>query len=237
MKHDPRVLTTLSEFVRLLLTPYDVDAVLDDLTVRLQEVLELTGCGVSLAGNGKLQMATAIPERIIRLEREQERMQLGPCVSAFRSGEVVTVPDLQDPSIVAAWPDYCAVAAQIGIASVAGVPMKLGEQTVGAIDLHSAAPREWPSEQLTIAQIFADAATAYLINASTYDRQQRLNEQLQQALDSRVVIEQAKGIIAEARGIDVDAAFQIIRRHARSHGSSLRAVADAIVSLGLRLQP
>ena len=88
---------------------------------------------------------------------------------------------------------------------------------------------------MAIAGVLADMATGLLVNASEREQQQQLNDQLEQALDSRVVIEQAKGITANHSGISVDSAFQAIRQHARSHNTSLRSVAKAIVEVGLRV--
>src|SRR5690625_6055013 len=102
--------------------------------------------------------------------------------------------------------------------------MKIEKHYIGAISLYSQEVREWKEEDLFLARIFADAATVYLLNASTYDRERLLNQQLQQALDSRILIEQAKGIIAEARGVDVQAAFELIRRQrSEEHTSELQS--------------
>ena len=94
--------------------------------------------------------------------------------------------------------------------------------------------RDWTADDLDAARILADMATSYVINASELDRQRRVNEQLKEALASRIVIEQAKGALAAERGISVDEAFEVLRRHARSHSMNLRKVADAVVTLGLR---
>ena len=235
MANNSKILTTLSDFMRTLLTPYDVDLALDDLALRLCEILEMEGAGVSLAKDGRLQSATALPPAISPLEETQEATQSGPCVTAYRTTETVAVSDLRKSEHCEAWPEYCASADQIGYRAVAGIPMKIEKHSIGAISLYSQEVREWKEEDLFLARIFADAATVYLLNASTYDRERLLNQQLQQALDSRSLIEQAKGIIAEARGVDVQAAFELIRRQARSRNASLRSVAEAIVKLGLRL--
>ncbi len=231
-----RTFDTLSKFMRTLLAPYEVVSALDELVARTNEALGLAGSGVSLIGeDGSLQFATARPPGIIALEEEQARSQKGPCVEAARLGEIFAIPDLQDPSIVAQWPKYCAVAAEINIAAVVGVPMKIETKTVGALNLFSKDVRPWSAEELAVAQLFADAATVFLLNAATYDKQQVVNEQLLQALHSRAVIEQAKGIIAASQGIDVEQAFRVMRNYARSHHATVASVAEAVVSLGLRI--
>lgn len=226
-------LQTLSDFTRTLVTQYDVDAVLDDLTTRLVEVLGLAGSGVALASDGRLQFATAFPPRVIELELVQHQHQAGPCVNAYRSGKVVAVTDLSQYSD--RWPEYCVVAQRLGMTAVAGIPMRLEDETVGAINLYVDGTAEWPKEDLAAAVVMADMATGYLINASTLRQQEQLNEQLQRALDSKLIIEQAKGAIATSQGITVDDAFERIRRHARSHNVTVRAVAEAIVNLGLSI--
>lgn len=111
--------------------------------------------------------------------------------------------------------------------------MTLSGQVVGALNLYSRGPRDWPEEDMAAVQVLADMATGLLINASHLRQQDQLSEQLQQALDSRVVIEQAKGIVAHAHQESVDRAFDRIRQHARSRNAPLRSVTEAIVGLGL----
>lgn len=227
------LLSTLSGFTRTLIRPYDVDAVLQDLAECVSAVLGLVGSGVSLLKDDRLIYATAVPDRISALGQAQERTQAGPGVEACRTGEIVVVPDLALRTGV--WGAYCAAAAQAGVMAVAGIPMRLETRRVGALNLDAAEVREWAPEDLAVAQVLADMATAYLINASQFGQQQQLNDQLQRALDSRVVIEQAKGIVAATRGMSIEAAFELIRQRARNRNASLRSVADAIVHLGLEV--
>ncbi|MDN5780225.1 MAG: GAF and ANTAR domain-containing protein [Humibacillus sp.] len=228
-----RLLPTLSEFARTILGPYDLTSMLEDLAEAATDVLRLVGCGVSLITDDRITYAATVPGRLAALERAQERAQAGPCVQACRSGKIVAVADLglrsQD------WGVYCAAGAEAGVLAVAGIPMTLGETRVGALNLYADSLREWSSDDLAIAQVLADMATGYLINASEANKQQQLNGQLQHALDSRVIIEQAKGMVAATHGVTVQAAFGLIRAHARSHNASLRLVAEAIVHLGLRI--
>lgn len=224
-------LRTVSQFTRTLLTPYDVDTVLKDLMSRLVEMLDLTGIGVALAKDGKLEFATAVPECLSPLEHVQTQHQLGPSVDAFHSGAVVAVTDLS--SHRDRWPDYCATACHHGLRSVAGIPMQLSGSSVGALSLYARDIRHWSEEDLSAAIVMADMATGYLINASKRRQQEQLTEQLQRALESKVIIEQAKGVIANAHNTNVDQAFDLIRQHARSHNVTVHAVAEAIVNLGL----
>ncbi|MCK6211157.1 GAF and ANTAR domain-containing protein [Georgenia sp. EYE_87] len=229
--HDLFVETTAG-FSEKLLSHYEIDEVLLDLGDRLRRLFSLAGSGVTLGSNGQLHAVATVPADIHRLELFQEEHQEGPCVEAYRGGEVVAVPNL---ALEHRWPGYRRVADEFGMRAVAGVPMRLGEQTVGALNMYSTDVRKWSDEVLDAARVLANMATAYLINASSLAKQTLLSQQLQHALDSRVVIEQAKGILAEADGITVDAAFERLRHYARSRGVKVRAVASAVVSLDLRL--
>ena len=226
-------LRTVSEFSGRLLTPYDVDAVLKDLMARLAEVFDVAGAGMALAEEGALRSTVGFPVGIEALERIQNEQQTGPRVEAFLTGAVLAVPDLE--AYAEQWPAYCLAARERGLGSAVGIPLRLSGTSVGAVDLYAEGPREWPAEDLEVAVVLADMVTAYLINASKIRQQEQLTEQLQNALESRTVIEQAKGVIAARKGVTVDEAVEVIRRHARTHHVTVRAVADAIVNLGLQV--
>ena len=226
-------LRTLSEFSARLLSPYDVDTALRELMERLSDVLGLDGAGVALSQNGRLEFTTAIPERLAKLESSQIENQSGPCIDAFRFGRVVAVTDLQTQSEL--WPEYCEVAGGLGLVSVAGIPMRLSGTAFGAVNLYAAGPRDWPEDDIAAAMVMADMATNFLVNASKLRQQEQLNEQLQNALDSKAIIEQAKGIVANEHDSTIDQAFNRIRTHARNHHVSIHSVAEAVVRLGLRI--
>ena len=226
-------LRTVSEFSGRLLTPYDVDAVLKDLMARLAEVFDLAGAGMVLAEEGELRSTVGFPVGVETLERTQNEHQAGPCVEAFHTGAVLAIPDLE--AYADRWPAYCRAARERGLGSAVGIPLRLSGAAVGAVDLYAAGHRDWPAEDLEAAVVLADMVTAYLINASKIRQQEQLTEQLQRALESRTVIEQAKGVVAARNGVSVDDAFELIRRHARTHHVTVRAVSDAVVNLGLQV--
>jgi GAF domain-containing protein len=224
---------TLSRFAVVLPASYDLEATLGELTKSVVAVLDLSGSGVTIAKKDQLHFVTAVSHASSDLERNQERWQDGPCRAAYDSGEVVRVSDVRQES--ARWPEFAAAAAELGVAGVAGIPMRLADQTIGALNLDSTEPREWTDEDIAVAVLLADVATSYVVNASKLRQQEQLSEQLQEALDSRVVIEQAKGITAQQHALTVDQAYQRMRRHARSNNTSLRVVAEAIVAVGLQV--
>lgn len=232
MVDEPRLLKVVSDFAQTLVSDYAIADALHDLVERVTELLDLKGAGVLLDDDGRVKFATAINEVVAGVERVQERAQAGPCVEAHRSGQVVPVTDLrQDPG---RWPAFTEASLQAGIFAVVGIPMQVNGTRLGALNLYAEGPRAWSEDELAVAALLADMATAYVTNASALEKARRTAEQLQEALDSRVVIEQAKGMLAVERGISVDEAFERLRAHARRHRASLRSVAEAVVRLGMR---
>jgi GAF domain-containing protein len=229
----PRLLLgELERFARQLITDYSVSDALHDLVDASVTLLDLEGAGTLLARGGRLEFAAATPGAVTLLEELQERDQSGPCAEAFSTGETALVADLaleRDQ-----WPELVAVAERSGIRSVAATPLHLNGTRLGVLDLYDGRPRAWTDDDVRTAELLAALAAGYIANASRLDQARRTADQLQEALDSRVIIEQAKGVLAGERGIPVDQAFQVLRAHARSHNAPLREVANAVVNLGLR---
>ena len=225
--------TALSAFARTLAQGYEITDVLYDLTERVAEIIPVPAAGVSLLQDGALQHATSLNELAAAIEVVQEQSQQGPCVDACRTNEMVSVADVRvEPD---RWPAVSRAARAAGVVAMAGIPFSNGQATLGALNLYDVEPRHWSEAELARARVLADMATGYVVNASHLQRERRTNEQLRQALENRVVIEQAKGILAAQHGISVTQAFERLRGYARSHNASTRAVADAIVHLDLRL--
>ncbi len=230
---DQELLTrAVSGFARTLARGCEISEVLSDLAARATEALAVAGAGVSVLESGQVRFVAASDERSAGLERVQETRQAGPCVDACLTGMIVTAADLPEAS--RGWDRYRKAAREAGIAAVASVPMRHEGHSIGAVDLYSAGRRDWSADDLGAATVLADMATSYLVHAWELARQTRVNQQLREALDSRIVIEQAKGVLAAERHISVDEAFEVLRWHARSHSASLRSVAEAVVRLGLR---
>jgi len=226
-------LRTLSRFAVVLPAHYDLEAVLAELTDSVTSVLGLSGSGVTMAEEGQLRFVTAVSQASGDLERKQEEQQASPCRDAFETGVVIRVTDVRLES--ARWPEFSAAAIRLGVAGVAGIPMRLADEIIGALNLYSPDPREWSDGDIAVAGVLADVATSYVVNASKLRQQEQLSEQLQEALESRVIIEQAKGITAQQNAVTVDQAYQLMRRHARNNNASLRLVAEAIVAVGLQV--
>ncbi len=233
MTDQGRLLEVLTSFARHLVTDYAVSDALHDLVDGSTAVLQVAGAGVSLVDDGRLAFVTATPEQLASLERVQEDTQSGPCVDAYREGRPVVIANLDD--VPQRWPELADAAKDAGLIAVAGIPMRLNGSLIGVLNLYDDKPRDWTDDDVAGATLLADVASAYVANAQRLDRAQATADQLQHALDSRVIIEQAKGMIANQRGISVDAAFELLRSHARSHQASLRSVAEAVVNLRLQL--
>ena len=222
----------VTDFARLLVSDYHISDALHDLVDGVTEVLGISGAGVWLAEGNRLKFVTAANEPVSNLERIQEDAQQGPCLEARRSGQTVLIADLADDP--ARWPALSRSASHIGSVAVAVVPMSLNGTSLGALSLYDFKRHDWSKEEVGVARLLADTATGYVANASRLAEARRTAEHLQKALDSRVLIEQAKGMLAGERDISVDESFKLLRAHARSHNVSLHSVAEAVVNLRLR---
>jgi GAF domain-containing protein len=140
----------------------------------------------------------------------------------------VNVPDLA--AAAARWPDFAAVAAKAGVASVHAVPMRLRDTVVGALNLFGATPGSLKDADLRLAQALADVATVALIQDRAAADRNRVNEQLQNALDSRVILEQAKGVLSHSDDLDMRAAYAALRTYARDHNIKLTELSRALVN-------
>ena len=229
MPNPDTLLDSLERFAAALTGGYGIGDVLHNLTGEMAEVLDLTGAGVTLVHHGRQRFVTAAVEAVANVERVQENWQRGPCVDAAASASPVAVRDIDAEGAGTRWPKYIAAAKSVGIRAVAGIPMLAEERAIGAVDLYDGRPRDWSAEDLRVATIFARIATAYLTHASAAQQQQRTAEQLQQALNTRLIVEQAKGVLATKQGTTVDEAFQALRTYARAHNARIHDVSHAVV--------
>lgn len=163
-----------------------------------------------------------------RLEALEAEHGEGPCVDAYRGVEQVLTPDLSSEGN--RWPTFTPEALDAGFQAAAGFPLRRREQCIGALNLFLSARRPFPPTELRAAQAMADAATIGILQERARRRAQERAAQLQHALASRVAIEQAKGIASRALGIDVDEAFERIRRYSQDRNQPLRQVAEHIVA-------
>lgn len=221
------------DYAEALLRRYDIGDMLYRLTDHTLEILGVDGAGVSLGFTpDDLRFVSATDDRVARMEAAQIDVGEGPCYEAFRSGEPVAVDDLMGEQ---RWPEYRRHADEQTFRAVAGIPMPVGGSGIGAIDLYSTAPRDWTSDDLRTAQLLANVASGYIVNWRALDEKTTLTQQLQRALDSRVVVEQAKGMIAGRNGVDVSEAFQRLRKYSRDTQTKIHEVARQVVDGELTL--
>jgi GAF domain-containing protein len=211
-----------------LVDDFDVIELLMVLCRKCVESLEVEEAGVMLGdGRGHLHVAAASSERARLLELFELQNDEGPCLDCFRLGTPVSSSDLADPA--AKWPRFAREAVDVGFRSAHALPMRLRGQVIGALNLFSAEPIALPDEDERVAQAFADIATIAILQEWQFREQVRVAEQLQAALESRVIIEQAKGVIAERLGVDVEVAFGRLRKAARDHNRRLSELAREVV--------
>jgi len=195
---------------------------------RCVELLGADAAGLMLTDQrGDLQVVAATAERARDVAQLQLDLQEGPCPDCFATGLPQANIDLAAAS--SRWPGFCRAAVGAGFGGTHVLPMRLRRQVIGALTLFTDAPRALSDEHVAVAQAMADVATIGLLHERNLHDQTVLSEQLQAALNSRVLIEQAKGVLAARSGIGVAEAFTRMRAHARRHGLPLTAVATAVV--------
>jgi GAF domain-containing protein len=219
---------TFVELTDTMISDFDVIDFLHVLTGRSAELLDVAAAGLLLADpRGELRVVAASSEAARVLELFQLQADQGPCLDCYRSGQPVTSPDLTADQ---RWPRFAAAAAGAGFIAVQALPMRLRDQVIGALNLFRAAPGAFDPASVRIGQALADVATIGLLHERTMRRSDTLNEQLQAALNSRVIIEQAKGKLAERLGTDMNQAFTILRDHARNTNQRLSDVARNFIN-------
>jgi transcriptional regulator with GAF, ATPase, and Fis domain len=222
---DPELLAgTFVDLADTMVADFDVIDFLHILTDRSATLLAVSAAGVMLADpRGELRVAAASSEAAGLIELFQIQNDEGPCLDCFRTAQPVTAADLTGPG--QRWPQFAAAAAREGFRSVEALPMRLRNEVIGALNLFRAAPEPLSQADLRIGQALADVATIGLLQERAVRRMETVAEQLQGALNSRVVVEQAKGKLAERLSIDMDEAFGILRDHARNSNQRLTDLA------------
>jgi transcriptional regulator with GAF, ATPase, and Fis domain len=219
---------TFVDLADTMVADFDVIDFLHLLADRSVALLAASAAGVVLADpRGDLRVAAASSQEAGLMELFQIQNDQGPCLDCFRTGQPVTAADLTAPG--QPWPRFAAAAAQAGFRSVEALPMRLRDEVVGALNLFRTAPGPLSPADLRIGQALADVATIGLLQERNVRRTETLAEQLQAALNSRVVIEQAKGKLAERLGLDMDRSFEILRDYARNSNQRLTDVARNFV--------
>ena len=219
---------TFVDLADTMIADFDVIDFLHMLTDRSIRLLSASAAGVLLADpRGQLRVAAASSEAAELIELFQIQNDQGPCLDCFRTGQPVIAAGLAGQG--QRWPRFAAAAAQAGFDNVHALPMRLRDQVIGALNLFGTGTSPLGEADLRIGQALADVATIGLLQERNVRRAETLAEQLQAALNSRVVIEQAKGKLAERTGLDMNQAFTLLRQHARDTNERLTDVARYVI--------
>jgi GAF domain-containing protein len=229
MAREQRLAQVFVELADTLVEGFDVVDFLQTLTERCVELVDTDAAGLMLDDQrGTLQVVAYTDESARLLELFELQRNEGPCLDCFATGRVIANIDLATASD--RWPVFSEAAREVGFATCHALPLRLRGQVIGALNLFTVGTERLGDDHLAVAQGLADIATIGLLNERAVHEQVVLSEQLQAALHSRILIEQAKGVLSARAGTSVEEAFRLMRTHARRTGSPLTTVADGVVS-------
>ncbi|MGA3219151.1 MAG: GAF and ANTAR domain-containing protein [Acidimicrobiales bacterium] len=218
----------LVELAGTLVAGFDVVELLSLLADRCVEVLDVAAAGLMLAGpDGDLRVMASSSEAMRVLELFELQSKQGPCLDCYRSGKAVVNQDLA--TVNARWPRFAPQALAAGFGSMHAVPMRLRGTVIGALNLFHTEVGEMHEADIDAAQALADIATIAILQQRATLEAQVVNQLRQHALNGRVVIEQAKGVVAEREGLDMEQAFTALRNHARNHNLRLVVLAEDVI--------
>jgi GAF domain-containing protein len=228
MPRETMLARTLVELADTLVADFDVVELLTLLTDGCIDVLDVGAAGLMLvAPEGDLRVMASSSEAMRVLELLELQSQEGPCLDCYRTGQPIVNQDLA--TVNGRWPRFAAEALAAGFHSVHALPMRLRGTVIGALNLLHIDPGEMRHADIAAAQAMADVATIAILQHRATLEAQVINAQLNHALTSRIVIEQAKGIIAEREGLTMEQAFSTLRNHARNHNLRLVDVARDVI--------
>jgi GAF domain-containing protein len=229
MRNEPLFIRTLVELADTLVDDFDVVDLLTLLSDRCVQVLDVSAAGIMLVSpEGDLRVIASSSEAMRVVELFELQSDEGPCVDCYRDGALIMNENLA--STRDRWPRFSPVALESGFQSAHALPMRLRGAIIGALNLFRADTGLLDEQDVLAAQALADVATIAILQHRVGLQAHIVNEQLNEALNSRIVIEQAKGVIAERAGIDTNEAFQRLRQHARSNNLRLADVARDVAS-------
>src|SRR5688572_10349922 len=228
MSREQSIVRTFVELTDTLVDEFDVVELLTVLAARCVDVLDVAAAGLMLVNtDSELQVIASSSETMRLLELFELQAHEGPCTECFVTGDPIVHPRLTDSDL--RWPQFSPRALDAGFHSVHALPMRLRGQTFGALNLFRTNEGSLIEADLITAQAFADVATIAILQNRAAAEAQAVNDQLNHALNSRVVIEQAKGMVAERDGLDMEQSFRRLRAYARSHNLRLVDVACSVI--------
>jgi GAF domain-containing protein len=227
MARETMLARALVELADNLVSDFDVAELLLVLTDRCIDVLDVAAAGIVLASpGGDLRVMASSSEEMRLLELFELQSQEGPCLDCYNTGEPVLNVDLSDDP---RWPLFAERATAAGFRSVHALPMRLRGSVLGALNMFNVDTGHMHPADVAAAQALADVATIAILQHRAAAEAKLVNEQLSEALNTRIVIEQAKGMTAQRREVDMEAAFAALRDHARIHNLRLADVARDVI--------
>jgi transcriptional regulator with GAF, ATPase, and Fis domain len=224
-----RLAKVFVEVADTLVAEFDLIEFMQLLADRVAGLIDSSTVGLLLADpGGQLRFMAASDEATKSLELFQADQQDGPCVDAFRTARPVINSDLQIAE--GRWPDFAKRATAGGFRSVHAFPLRLRREVIGALGVFGTVTGDLDDTDAQIVQALADVAAIALLQERTIRRGEVVTEQLQGALNTRIIIEQAKGAVAQAHDVTVDVAFEMIRSHARRTQQRVSDVAKLVVT-------
>lgn len=225
---ESQLTATFVEIADSLVLGYDIADVLHTLAVRCVEIFGVSDAGIMLNDeDGALHAVASSSENVQSMHLLQLQTESGPCWEAARTGAAVHVPDLEAEA--ERWPEYVARGLELGLRSVHALPLRLRDRTIGALNVFRDTKGSLDQEDLKAIQALADVATISLLQARAVEEAEESVGHLQIALDSRVLIEQAKGIVSNNLDLEMSRSFQLLRTHARSHNLKLTEVCKQVI--------
>lgn len=230
-EREPGLVEAFVALADTLIDDYDVVDLLHRLVETSTGLLAADCGGLMLSdGRGNLQVMASSTEATRMLELFELQTREGPCLDSVTTGRQVSEPDLAEAPSNRRWPRFASRAVDEGFRSVQAVPLRLRADTIGAMTLFTTAPGAMPPGDVHVAQALADVATIGILQERGIRRGEVLATQLQTALNSRVMIEQAKGVLSERARIEMPDAFTLLRAHARNSGQRLTDVAREVIN-------
>lgn len=223
-----RLVRAFVDLADTLVSDFDVTEVLYTLVERLMRLFEVAGVGLMLADDeGRLAVVASSGEKARIIELLELQQKQGPCFDAFATGRYILSEDFEADRV--RWPDIIDEAVAAGYSAVHAVPMRLRDQVIGALNIFEASPRKLTEEDIPVVRGMAEIATIAILQSRAMNQVRETADQLQVALRTRVVLEQAKGMLSQGSGVTVEESFALIRKYARDRGMRLAEVARMVV--------
>ena len=221
---------TFVQITETLIRDFDVADLFDRLTGACVDLLGAGTAGLVLADHrGELQLMASSSSAMRTLELFELSHREGPCLDAYAHSRQIST-DLREPTAAEMWPQFAGRALDMGFTGVQALPMRLRNNTIGALNVFHTETTRLNEHDTALAQALADTATIAILQRRALASSEELAIQLQTALNDRIVIEQAKGQLSERGGLDIDAAFTILRDYCRSSRLPLTQTARDIVT-------